>query len=118
MKSETTSALDRRSAMAALATTGAVAAMPAPAAGAADRAAWDAAMARYMVAKAEMHRLPGDAVVLRFIDAEKAMFETRAPDMQAFRWKVERIRENCEHSVLEKEDFDCLLADLQRLGSA
>ncbi len=80
-----------------------------------NRAAWDAAVAEYNSAKRAMDREDGDAVVGRFIDAEKAMLDTRTPDMRALRWKMERMRDISDCSVIEPKDFDQLLADITRL---
>lgn len=80
-----------------------------------NRAAWDAAVAEYNSAKHAMDHEDGDAVVGRFIDAEKTMLDTRTPDMRALRWKMERMRDISDCSVIEPKDFDQLLADITRL---
>lgn len=106
--------LNRRGFMIGAAVAGAMASIPASAhiRSMPSRSAWDAAMARYVAAKAAMDVEDGEEVVGRFIDAEKAILGTRTPDMQAFRWKVERLRDISEHSVMDENDFDLLLADL------
>lgn len=119
---------DRRSVLSSFAALGAAAAIAAPAIPVAAQAtvpthrlqsdAWDAAMAEYVAAKTAMDAADGDEVVGRFIKAEKAILDTRPPDVRAFRWKVERMRDISEHSVIDEEDFDRLLADLSLLGDA
>jgi hypothetical protein len=108
--------MDRRSvftgaAMSVL-TAGAAAALPATAFAASHCRAWDAAMAEYIRTKHAMETQEGEEVVGHFIDAEKAILNTRPPDFKAFRWKVERMRDISEHSVIDEEDFDQLLADI------
>ncbi|MDR6511457.1 hypothetical protein J2792_002329 [Novosphingobium capsulatum] len=114
---------NRRTVLSSFAAIGAAAALPvaAMAQPATPRTAWDAAMAEYVAAKAAMDAadpIGDDAAVGRFIKAEKAILDTRTPDMRAFRWKVERMRDISETSVIDEDDFDRLLADLRLLGDA
>lgn len=82
------------------------------------RAAWDAAMAEYDRTQKAMYAEEGDEAGYRFIDAEKAILDTRTPDMKALQWKLERLREISEHSVIEIKDFDHLLGDVAHLMGA
>ena len=78
------------------------------------RAAWDIALAEYQNAATRMNADDEGAVEM-FIDAETAILDARVPDLDAFRWKLERMREIADHSAIEAKDFDRLIADIANL---
>jgi len=78
------------------------------------RAVWDAAMARYQVAQKRME-VGAEKAADNLIEAEFAILGTRAPDRKAVLWKMKRLLAIAEHSEIEQNDLDHLMADIGRL---
>ncbi|MDE1915018.1 MAG: hypothetical protein KGJ57_04965 [Sphingomonadales bacterium] len=79
------------------------------------RAEWDAAMARYHDAERKMVADKSDEACDAFVDAEYYAMDLPSPDLQALRWKIERLREDAKYSRISPPSFDRLIGDITRL---